>query len=248
MELRTGQVLRYDIVLQVGDVTQSVEVVGASGAVELQKDSADAAAVLNAQTIKEMPSGTRKVLELVELTPGVTLTGRGSAQAQTLAFFSIAGNPGTRSNIYMLDGAQTSFPRAQGDGGHLPAVNPPTEVIEEIRVITNNYSAEFGQGIGGVMAMTSKSGTNQFRGDLYYFGQNDALNARNFFSRTVPPVRYNNFGFVVGGPIIKNKTHFLVNFEREINGTRLGSYRADDSNIAPEARKLLTNSQCPGLP
>ena len=117
----------------------------------------------------------------------------------------------------MLDGAQTSFPRAQGDGGHLPAVNPPTEVIEEIRVITNNYSAEFGQGIGGVMAMTSKSGTNQFRGDLYYFGQNDALNARNFFSRTVPPVRYNNFGFVIGGPIIKNKTHFLVNFEREIN-------------------------------
>ena len=63
VELRTGQVLRYDIVLQVGDVTQSVEVVSASGAVELQKDSGEVSSVLNSQTIKEMPSGTRKVLE-----------------------------------------------------------------------------------------------------------------------------------------------------------------------------------------
>ena len=110
-----------------GDVTQQINVEGAVGAVELQRDSGEISSVLNFQTVKEMPSGTRKVLELVELTPGVTLTGRGSAQAQTLAFFSIAGNPGTRSNMYMVDGASTSFPRTQGDGGNLPAVNPPTK-------------------------------------------------------------------------------------------------------------------------
>src|SRR5712692_3185258 len=81
VELRTGQVLRHNIVLQVGDVTQQVEVQGSSGAVELQKDSGDVSTVLNQQVIREIPSGTRKVLELVELTPGVTLTGRGSAQA-----------------------------------------------------------------------------------------------------------------------------------------------------------------------
>ena len=219
VELRTGQVLRNNIVLQIGDVAQQVEVLAASGAVELQKDSGDISTVLNQQTIREMPSGTRKVLELVELTPGVTLTGRGSTQSQELAFFSIAGNPGTRSNMYVWDGATSAFPRAQGDGGNLPAANPPTEVIEEMRVISNNYSAEFGQGIGGVVIMTSKSGTNEFRGDLYYFGQNDKLNARNFFSRTVPPVRFNNYGFVIGGPIIKNKTFFLANYERETNGS-----------------------------
>ena len=219
IELRTGQILRQDIVLQVGDVTQQVNVEGAIGAVELQRDSGEISSVLNFQTVKEMPSGTRKVLELVELTPGVTLAGRGSAQQQTLAFFSIAGNPGTRSNMYMVDGASTAFPRAQGDGGNLPAVNPPTEVIAEMRVISNSYSAEFGQGIGGVVLMTTKSGTNQLHGTGYYFGQNDKLNARNFFSQTVPPVRYNNYGVVVGGPIIKNRTFFLYNFERETNGS-----------------------------
>jgi len=219
VELRTGQILRQDITLQVGDVTQQINVEGAVGSVELQRDSGEISSVLNFQTVQEMPSGTRKVLELVELTPGVTLTGRGSAQAQTLAFFSIAGNPGTRSNMYMLDGASTAFPRTQGDGGNLPAVNPPTEVIQEMRVISNSYSAEFGQGIGGVVLMTTKSGTNQFRGTGYYFGQNDKLNARNFFSQTVPPVRYNNYGVVFGGPVIKNRTFFIYNFERETNGS-----------------------------
>ena len=219
VELRTGQILRHDITLQVGDVTQQVRVVGDVGAVEIQRDSGEISSVLNFQTIKEMPSGTRKVLELVELTPGVTLTGRGSAQAQTLAFFSVAGNPGTRSNIYFVDGANTAFPRVQGDGGNLPAMNPPTEVVQEMRVISNNYSAEFGEGIGGVIIMTTKSGTNQFKGQAYYFGQNDKLNARNFFAQSVPQVRYNNYGLVVGGPIKKDKTHFLYNYERETNGS-----------------------------
>src|ERR1700730_7503516 len=97
VELRTGQILRRDITLQVGDVTTQVRVVCVVGAVEIQRDSGEISSVLNFQTVKEMPSGTRKVLELVELTPGVTLTGRGGAQSQDLAFFSVAGNPGDRS-------------------------------------------------------------------------------------------------------------------------------------------------------
>jgi len=88
-----------------------------------------------------------------------------------------------------------------------------------MRVVSNSYSAEFGQGIGGVILMTTKSGTNQFRGTGYYFGQNDKLNARNFFSQTVPPVRYNNYGVVFGGPVVKNHTFFVYNFERETNGS-----------------------------
>src|SRR5437870_1339933 len=96
IELRTGQILRKDIVLELGAVSQQVEVVGQAGAAELQRDSGDVSSVLDFQTVQEIPSETRKVLELVALTPGVNLTGSGSTTNQTLAFFSIAGNPGTR--------------------------------------------------------------------------------------------------------------------------------------------------------
>jgi hypothetical protein len=217
IELRTGQILRQDVVLEIGTLNQQVEVVAQAGAAELQRDSGDISSALNFQTVQEMPSGTRKVLELVALTPGVTLTGSGSTQAQELAFFSIAGNPGTRGAMFVLDGTSTAFPRVQGDGGNLPAVNPPTEAVQEMRIVASSASAEFGQGIGGVVMMATKSGTNSLRGDGYFFGQNNSLNARNFFSSGVPEVRYDNYGFVVGGPIKKNKTFFFYNLERERN-------------------------------
>jgi len=215
LQLSTGQVLRHDFKLEVGEVTQTVEVKEDAGALEIQKDSGDISSVITQQVVKEIPATSRKALQLVALTPATTLTGLGGARQGNLAFFSIAGNPGQRGNIYVLDGTNTSFPRANGDGGNLAAINPSTEVLKEMRVITNNYSAEFGQGVGGVLLMTTKSGTNDLHGGLYYFGQNDALDAKNYFASTKPPNHYHGFGGTVGGPIVKNKTHYYINIEQE---------------------------------
>jgi hypothetical protein len=217
IELRTGQILREDITLQVGTLNQQVEVVGQAGAAEVQTDSGALSDELGFQTVQEMPTESRKGLELVELTPGVTMLSIGTTQGQELPFFSIAGNPGPRGAMYLMDGTSTAFPRVQGNGGNLPGLNPPIEVMEDMRIVSNSYSAEFGQGIGGVVIMTSKSGTNSLHGDAYYFGQNNDIDARNFFSSNVPELRYDNFGVVVGGPFKKDRTFFLYNYEREIN-------------------------------
>ena len=219
LELRTGEILRRDVALAIGSATQSVEVQGEAGAADLQRDSGDLSETLGFQTIQEIPATTRKVLELVRLTPGVTMQGLGGTANQTLAFFSIAGNPGGRGANYQMDGLSNNWPRAQGDGGDMSVTNPPTETMAEMRVVSNSYSAEFGEGIGGVILMTTKSGTNSLHGDAYEFGQNTSLDARNFFAAGRPPIHYNNFGGVVGGPIIKNKLFFFYSIEKELNYT-----------------------------
>ena len=125
IELRTGQILREDIALQVGSLNQQVEVVGEVGAAEVQTDSGALSDELGFQTVQEMPTESRKALELIELTPGVTMLSIGTTQGQELPFFSIAGNPGPRGAMYLMDGTSTAFPRVQGNGGNLPGLNPP---------------------------------------------------------------------------------------------------------------------------
>jgi hypothetical protein len=215
IELRTGQVLRQDIGLEVGEVTQHVQVVGEVGAAEIQKDSGDISTVINQQTVSAMPVISRKTLEMVQITPGVTMQSKAISFVFNTSFFSIAGNPGARGNMYVVDGTSAHFPRVQGDGGNVPAFNLSPEQVQEMRVITNNYSAEFGEGMGGVVMVTTKSGTNSFIGQLYYYGQNNALNAKSFFGAKPPPTRFHNYGGVLGGPIVKDKTHFFAAIEGE---------------------------------
>ena len=215
IELRTGQVLRFDLRLEVGDVATTVDVLAQAGAVEIQKDTAEKSIVFNQQVVQEMPKVTRRTLELIQLSPAVTMTEKGGYHTVYVPFFSTAGNPGTRASMFYTDGTSTTFARAQGDGGGMSNLNPPPEVVSELRVVYNNYSAEFGEGMGAVILMTTKSGTNDIKGNVYYFGQNNALDARTFFAARKNPNQFNNFGGVVGGPIIRNKTHFLVSMEGE---------------------------------
>src|SRR5207249_6906641 len=114
--------------------------------------------------------------ELVAITPGAVMRAKPVATTHYIAFYSLAGNPGTRGNSYYWDGTNIQGARGAGDSGDMSLVNPPTAITQEMRVITNNYSAEFGEGVGGVILMTSKAGTNSYKGELYYYAQNDALN------------------------------------------------------------------------
>jgi hypothetical protein len=217
IELSTGQVLRHDFRLEVGDMSTRVEVVADAGAVEIQKDSADISLTLSEVTIMQMPKVTRKTMELITLNPATVMTSKGGLNdnyAGASIQFSIGGNPNGRSNMYYLDGITTGRARMNGDGGNQSDINPNPEIMSELRVVSR-FSAEFGEAIGGVIMMTTKSGTNQFRGQVYYYGQNDALDATNFFATSKNPNRIHNYGGVIGGPIIQNKTFFLVNLEHQ---------------------------------
>ena len=91
--------------------------------------------------------------------------------------------------------------------------NPPVESVQEIRILQNNYSAEYGNSSGGVVSITTKAGTNDLHATIYEYLRNDKLDARNFFARDKAPLRWNIFGPSVGGPILKNRTFFFVNNE-----------------------------------
>lgn len=213
--LSGGQILRRDIILQVGEVSERVEVVAESGAAELQKESHDVSTVVNRQVVEKLPKVTRKTLEMMALAPGVTMTNKNFRLSWNQPFVSVGGTPSSRENIYLVDGTSAMRPRVQGDGGNLPEWNPPPEVVKEMRVVTNNYSAEFGQAVGGVVLITTRAGTNSYDGELYYFHQNSTLNANQWFGGDRPPSNYHNGGGFFSGPIIEDKTHFFLHVERE---------------------------------
>ena len=215
IELRTGANLEYPITLEVGAVTETVEVT-AEATADIQTASGDVSSVVGSQVIKEMPASTRRVMEHMMVTPAVTMTTKGHTGSLYMPFFSIAGNATTRGNTYVIDGTDGNSVRGTWEGGGLPFFNPPTELVQEMRVLSNNYSAEFGGSTGATIVMTTKGGSNEFHGQVYYYIQNDALDARNTFATSRPGNKYHSFGGYVGGPIVKDKTHFLFAREQEL--------------------------------
>ena len=110
----------------------------------------------------------------------------------------------------------------------------PVDAMQEFRVITNNYSAEFGHSTGGVVTMSTRSGTNRYHGSLFESLQNDALDARNFFAASKPPISLNQFGGTLGGPIENDKTFFFGTWERtrQLTATRRGLHGTDAAQSA----------------
>ncbi len=208
--VETGQVSSIDLELAVGLVSETVEVT--ADAPLLQSESAAVNNVVENKTIMNMPLLDRRSGQLQRLSGFVVANGAGAG-----ATFAIAGGRGNNAN-YLIDGGS-----AQNLTLGVPTLmfDPPVESMQEFNVSISNYSAELGRTGGGVIQMTTKSGTNQFHGSAYEFFRNDALNTRTFFSSTIPPLRYNLFGASLGGPVIKNKTFFFFNYEgrRQVSPT-----------------------------
>ncbi len=207
------QSLRVDFVLELGAVTETVTVTGQAPQVDTR--STQIGMTVDDRRIKDLPLNGRNALDLVRLVPGVqsvSTTIRPSFGQQTVRM-----NGGRHFSVnYLLDGGSMSyFHRGQG------LILPPPDAVQEFRVSTTGVSAEHGRGFGVISAVT-KSGTNEFHGSVWHFLRNDALDARNFFSRTVPKLRFNQFGGTVGGPIIKEKTFFQFTYQgQRINEDRL---------------------------
>ncbi len=206
--LDTAQTLALEVMLQLGDVTQTVTV-SESTPLLRTADSSVGQLIENA-TVANMPLASRRSASLVRLLPNVTYSGEDSRQG--FVQFSIAGGRG-QQQIWQLDGGNM-----QGNATMTGIVthNPPVEALQEFKVEAVGYPAEYGRTMGGFISMTTKSGTNQFHGALYEFLRNDAFDARSFFAPSVAPRKYNVFGGTIGGPVKKDKTHFFFSYE----GTR----------------------------
>jgi hypothetical protein len=222
--LATGERVRLDIDLEVGTVSDSVTVTGDASL--LRTESGGLGQVVNEKKIVALPLNGRSFIPLVALAPGVALP-PGSAFPRING-----GRP--RTNEYLFDGISVLQPEP-GQVAFFPVI----DAIQEFKVEINSPSAEFGRFNGGVVNLTTKSGTNEFHGSVFEFLRNEALNARNLFApRTAanpdkPVFRRNQFGFVFGGPIFRNRTFFFGDYQ----GTRQQIGRVRISTVPTELQR-----------
>lgn len=225
--LEVGQQARVDVDLQVGEITQSIEVAGQ--ATVLNTESNLIGGVINQSRVTSLPLNGRNFMELTTLTAGIA-EGTGSAAIVNKRAPTAAGMP-HQDNNYQLDGADNK--EAFFNSWNL---GPSVDAIQEFSIQVGQYSAEFGSGGGAVINVVTKSGTNEIHGTLWEFLRNNQFDARNFFltpSQTIAPLRRNQFGAAVGGPIIKNKMFLFGNYD----GSRIrqGLFR---TGVVPSAAQI----------
>jgi hypothetical protein len=210
------QKVRVDLTLQVGEVTESVEVEGTAPLI--QSASSELGTTVIEDQIKTLPLNGRNFVSLTRMVPGVlrgvpgsNIDGAGSLAWRASASFSANGQR-TRDNNYMLDGVDNNETWLQ-----TVVIFPNVDALDEFKLQTSTYSAEFGRSLGGVVNLQTKSGTNNLHGSAYEYFRDDHLDANNFFNnrggRPKPSFRQNQFGGTVGGPIIKNKTFFFGDYQ-----------------------------------
>lgn len=203
--LNVNQKARIDVRLEVGEVTQTVNV-DANAALVNTVDG-EVGQVVNQKNIVELPLKGRQFLELAFLTTGAVNAPNDYRATQQGIAPAVNGNR-PEANSYTLNGASNMEPF---DGQF--TIVPSVDSVEEFKIQSGSFNAEYGQAGGAIVNVITKSGTNSFHGSLYEFFRNDKLNARNFFNPIKSPVRQNQYGGTIGGPILKNKTFFFFNYE-----------------------------------
>jgi hypothetical protein len=211
--LRTGETLRPTLSLSVGTVQESLTVT--ASAPLLQTSSAAVGAVINEKMLEDLPVTGRTLLNITTTAPGVT--GRSFQQNTQYGrrdqFVTVEGGRDSSTN-YAIDGVYVRSLRFNN-----MSLNPPIDTVQEVNVLRNSFSTEYGQG-SAVVSMVTKSGTNQFRGTVSEYFRNDALDSKNYFAPTKPEHERNQFGVATGGPVLQNKLFFFGGYEgtRETNG------------------------------
>lgn len=210
IHLQVGLTATINVTLKVGSVHQEVSV--SATAALLEQQSAAQGNVVGSQQILQLPNGGRNPYNLVTQAPGVIPAGNTGTGP------IISGGRSNTTDV-LLDGAE-----ARNNSTNDIAYTPPLEAVDEIKIITNNYSAEYGRSGGGIITGGSRSGTNEYHGSAYEYFRNDKLNANGWTNNRnglpLNPVRHNEYGFAVGGPVQvphlyngRNKTFVFFNAE-----------------------------------
>ncbi len=243
--LEVGQVLRIDIPMQVGAASETVTVTETVAA--LNTESGARGEVTTKEEISEIPLDGRNFSDLAYLTGGVIPKGDGGDGAYAV-------NGARADNFgFILDGVENTQKRNTG-----AMINPPLEGVQEFKLITSGFAAEYGRYAGGVLTVVTKSGTNRFRGSFYEFLRNDLFDASGFFDVEKSKLRRNQFGATLSGPLYlpklyngRNRTFFMVTWDslRLVNGksqrgiTPLPEYFRGDFSKAVDAfgRRITLN-------
>jgi hypothetical protein len=254
VDLDVQQRIAVDIALQVGQISESVEVTGAAPL--LETETSELGQVVDNKRMANLPLNGRNFAQLALLTAGTAPSEPG---ARDEGGFGFSAN-GARSlqNNFLLDGVDnnSNLPDLLNETNYV--IQPSVEALEEFKVQTNAYSAEFGRGNGAIINATIKSGTNRFHGSAYEFFRNEKLDAKNFFddpNSRIAPYKQNQFGFTLGGPIARNRTFFFVDYEglRIRQAQTLTSFVPTDAQRAGDFSDQLdltqqTGTDCGGHP
>src|SRR5437870_687679 len=221
--VEVNQVVTLNSTLQPGGAKEVVEVTSEAPLVDTT--STQLGAVVNERAVTQLPLNSRDTYQLLQLQPGV------QSQIGSDSFYgsdrpgvvSVNGGRG-RSNNYTVNG---------GDGNdqfaNLPQIQPTPDSIQEFRVLTNTFDAEYGRNSGAVVNVVTKSGSNQLHGSVYEFFRNKVLNSRGFFDLEKPDSKQNQFGGTFGGPLVKDRTFFFASYE----GRRIRKGIPSDSVAVP---------------
>jgi Carboxypeptidase regulatory-like domain/TonB dependent receptor len=234
-----------DFEMAIGSASESITVQG--GAAPIDTESATVSTVVDQDFVDNLPMNGRSFQTLIMLTPGVVVTGTAfDDQGQ----FSVNGQRGD-ANYFTVDGVSANFgvtgylALVQGGTGALPALTASggtnslvsLDAMQEFRVQTSSFAPEFGRTPGGQISIVTRAGTNSFHGTLFDYFRNDALDANNWFSGfdhlRKPEERQNDFGGVIGGPVIKDKTFFFFSYE----GLRLRQPSTQETAVPDSASR-----------
>lgn len=195
--------------LQVGELSQTVEV--QSQPEQLNTVSGEVSHVIDQQQVNNLPLNGRSYMELLTLVPGAAVTNpdQFSVNTSLSATNQVVNGHRSNQNNITVDGVGNLD---NGSNGSL-INNISPDFMQEVKIQTSNFSAEYGRSTGAAFNLATKSGTNDFHGAAFEYFRNDALDARNFFSPVKTQLRFNDFGYDLGGPIIKNKLFFFVGEE-----------------------------------
>src|SRR5216110_7869 len=221
IDLKVNDQLRIDVALEVGGVNEVVEI--SANAVQVQTENTQLGDVIETKKMLALPLNGRSYLDLLGLQAGVVPVTSGTMQQDRSVSGGYSPNAGNLSvngqretaNAFLVNGGDVSEGRNLGAG-----LVPNLDSIEEFRLITNSFDAEYGKFSGAVVNAITKSGTNGFHGDVFEFLRNDKLDAKNYFFGSKSELRRNQFGYAAGGPIWKNKLFWFSDYQgtREVKG------------------------------
>jgi hypothetical protein len=241
-----SETVSINFALEVGAISERITVAAAVAQVETEQGRISGR--IDTQQLKELPLNGRNLYSLIALQPGVT--GRGLAST-----FGVSGGGSNNDSFAGENGPQinASGQRAESNNfslddtsvnstarGGVSNLTPNADSVAEIRVVANNFSAVDGRNSGAQVQMVSKSGSNEFHGGASWYFQNNTLSTRNAFEAAVPVFRRNQFGYFIGGPVIKNRTFFFTSYEGlRQSGTRGSVYTVE----TPAFRNLVTSTR-----
>ncbi len=226
ISVNVSNTTRQDIALQAGVVGDVVNITADS--VQIESQTGTVGEIVSGEQVRELPLNGRSFTQLTQLQPGVSAANNFDSKQKGLfggVDFSVNGNSG-QANLFLTDGANNN----DTGSNRTILLFPSIEAIAEFKSLRNSYGPEYGQAAGAIVSIATRGGSNQFHGSLFYFGRNDALNATELFTKnsklTKEALRRNDYGFSLGGPIVKDRLFFFYSqeFNKEIRGkSRFGS-------------------------